>query len=431
MTNPGESTSNLATVSKSLYHLHSNITTSVTEAELLITQNMSITSWLLLTPLSTPWKCAFLVLAIFIAATNFFIIVVFCASRRTRKQMGLFLLNLAIVDLQNGLLSIPFLVFYPRSDLADPEDISAATCVLLVTWPQTLYTVAYHSVCLVTIERFISITKPFLYNKILQHRKAAVVVGFMLWVCDIFISIIPVFNQKLPSDEAHMTLCNNSYKAGVVYIQLFIVTVILLPLVINLVLYMIMYKLAKKHLTSMKKLQVPSSEPNNSSSSNLFSQKPTRLSSSSLILGYFKRVLQSSLKRRQVIKASKAAKTTCVLTIFYISSWLPFILLVQVYSLCKADYCMTGVSKPALQAALPYAMFLAFLSSAVNPVIYILRNKTVKREIRMLFMCGRSSASQRWSVCSVQGIKQSHSVDFKSGNHLNRFLHSMPHPATV
>lgn len=459
--------------------------------------DISLTPWLLLTPLPVPWKIAYLILAVVIVTTNFVIIFIFCYSRRSRKQMGLFLLNLAVVDLQNGLLSIPFLIFYPRSRLTSPTDITAASCVLLVTWPQILYTVAYQSVFLVTVERFISVSKPFVYNKLLQRKKIGIGIVFGVWTLAIMICLIPTFNYVINKAESKLTLCNGIYKAGVVYLQMFLLTMIVIPFVINLVLYVLMYKVARKHLNSLEKLKVQKSkkevkkhnvqddvikengplpspktrssslkikkskkeeqlisltelEPNshfsrsatlrsssrmkrsqyengktNSSHSSLTAgirssfRSSMKRSSSSPLLGYFRRTVQASFKRRQIMRASKAAKTTCFLSAFYILSWLPFILFVQINSLCTVNYCISGtINTEMLQRGLPYAMFLAFLGSAANPTIYILRNSVIKLEIKNI-VCKRVAVKFQQDPFTSNNTRQNSLVS-KRGSIMSR-----------
>jgi hypothetical protein len=201
-----------------------------------------------------------------------------------------------------------------------------------------------------------------------------------------------------------------------------------------------MYRVAKKHLNTVRQQRAQANKENGIKLKTIKQKKmlgdgdkPLRYSASTCslkglkrngssngsLLGHFKRSLQASFKRRQIVRASKAAKTTCLLSAFYIISWLPFILLIQINSLCTVNFCRESYNGKVLQTALPYAMFLAFLGSAVNPIIYILRNSVVKQEMKNI-VCRNFAKLESSTLSSTIQRKSSTLSVHTTGNNIKK-----------
>ena len=398
------------------------------------------TTWTLLTKTPLPMQVLLLLLAVAIVVTNSVIIVFYFRSAQVRSHMSVFLLSLAVVDLQNGLLSLPILVFFPRSTLG-VTSLSQGVCLFLVTWPQVLYTVAYHSVCLVTLERVLAVVNPFKFGRRHAQHQCRIATVFAVWTLATFLSFLPALPQHIlsGSSQDRLVLCDGHYNASAIYLQLYFFCLVLTPLLFLLILYVVMYRVARHHARRLetnipmhgkkdveqqteKEVAQPEvtrrravslqlkSEPTrpkfNKSQSvvevvreghvmvsvangndDVVNDAPRRLSRSDPLLTNSSAV--RSLKqrfglfyrRRTIARHSRAAKTTTLLSAFYVISWLPLMLLVQVSGICRVRTCPDVITRSSLQSVVPFAMFLAFLSSAINPLIYILRTDALKREV--------------------------------------------------
>ena len=306
------------------------------------------------------FKTACFVLAGVISLLNGCVITAYVLSRRVRKSMSLFVLNLAVVDFQNGCVSLPLLLLYPRTELQVAPPGGVHLCVLLLVFPQILFIVAYQSVLVVTIERFICVAKPYTYRKLLRKWRCLLAI-FILWLFAVFYSLMPTFSYNRITAKGSVYMCNGVYQQGVVYLHVFLYGFLATPIVLIVVLYALMYRIARKHTKSIAKLQ-----------------------SSCALIG------EVGKKQRQISRTSKAAKTAGLLSAFYLICWLPFLILLQVSELCKLGYCSSTITTESLQKATPPTIFLAFLGCALNPIIYIYRTGSIRTALR--------SVLERWRV---------------------------------
>ena len=327
----------------------------------------------LITLFPTSFKTACFILAGVIATVNGSVIVAYVSSTRVRRTMSLFLLNLTVVDFQNGCVSLPLILLFPRTELEESPTGGVVVCILLVIWPKIFFIVAFQSVLVVTIERFICVVKPYGHSKLLgKQRCIAVIVG--IWGFALCFSLMPILGYNRITLRGSLYMCDGTYQQGVVYLHVFLYGLLALPCALIMVLYFLMYRIARKHTRNIRKLHSNRSE------------------------------------RKQLVQTSKAAKTVGLLSTFHMVCWLPFLVLLQVSELCKLGECPDTVSRENLQKATPPTIFLAFLGCALNPVLYIFRTRNIRTALVQQKLCHslrRESlhygASTRTSVCTEAG----------------------------
>jgi hypothetical protein len=326
--------------------------------------NITATPHYLMAYFPSGFKTACFILAGVIALLNGVVIVAYALSVRVRRTTSLFLLNLAIVDFQNGCVSLPLVLMFPRSDLEESPNGSVLMCVMVIAWPQILFIVAFQSVLVVTVERFICVTKPYTRRKLLQKPRCIAVIS-AIWIFAACFSLMPTLTYNRITSRGSVLMCDGAYQQGVVYLHVFLYGLLATPVVLIVLLYLLMYRVARKHTLNIQKLHNRNEDGNK--------QK----------------------KQRQIIQTSRAAKTVGLLSSFYLVCWLPFLILLQVSELCKLGECPGSVSRESLQRATPVTVFLAFLGCALNPVIYIFRTRAL-----------RHSCWVGLARCNIPGLKQ-------------------------
>ena len=300
------------------------------------------------------------ILAGVIVSLNGIVILAYILARRVRRTMSLFVLNLAIVDFQNGCVSLPLLLVFPRTELVASPAGGDGVCVVLIAWPQILFIVAIQSVLLVTLERFICVAKPYTHRKLLRKWRCFLVL-IVVWLLAVCFSIMPAFAYDRITSKGSLYMCDGLYQQGIVYAHVFLYGLLGTPVILIVILYCLMYRIARKHTKSINKLQ-----------------------STCVLTG------EAKQKQTQIVQTSKAAKTAGLLSAFYLLCWLPFLILLQVSELCKLGHCSASITTENLQRATAPTLFLAFLGCAINPVIYIFRTGSIRASCK--------SAIQRWRL---------------------------------
>jgi len=195
------------------------------------------------------------------------------------------------------------------------------------------YTASVLNLCLMTVDRYIAIAFPFKYLAIMTRKRVASLVSFS-WVLAILTSLIPLLWIKGEQEEVE--------KANMVFYptisMIFVLSsyAILIPVTVHV------YLIAKRHFH--------------------------RINAVNLQLKFNQRNLQISFRSID-ISSSKLLIMAAILFIFCYSAQLW-------QEIC--DLCGNCSSFPDL------TVFLLLLNSAINPLVYALHKRDIKREFKSI-----------------------------------------------
>ena len=264
---------------------------------------------------------------------NVVVLWLFYKHKSLRTISNRFLASLSVADVFVGLVIDP--VWIVIICWIQPRGQKNLIMLTKMLWIQTTAATTLNSCC-VSIDRFTAIRFPFRYQDILTKRRCLAVI-ILVWFISLSLSLPILFFQ--PGKDRK---------------ELFVsitCTMFLAPLLVVSFCYIIIFKVARKQfgrVLAAKKLP--------DSSENI---------------------------RARVTQNFKAIKTVGFVLSACIITWMPSVVLLLVdFYYAKEERCRIRKVKSVV---LPWVQAIAFTSSAINPLIYYLRNSDFRRAFRRTF----------------------------------------------
>jgi hypothetical protein len=250
-----------------------------------------------------------------------------------------FIASLAFADFSVGLLVNPF--WAAKSALFVWQNEHPLTLITAYMSMQTSVTTTF-SLCAVSIDRYIAITRPMHYKQILCRRRCKLIIG-IIWLLSFILPIPrPLVTDPRNVSKVWITGCT---------------VVILLPLLVISYCYYHIVREVKRHISTIA-------------------------STNEWIAG-----LPNATASRK--KNTKAAWTVAIIIGVFLVMWLPSLILTALLASYK-DICYKG----KLTRVWSFTVLVAFMSSAVNPLIYTARNQEYRNAFRSILGIERKKDSR-------------------------------------
>lgn len=275
-------------------------------------------------------------LLFFIVVGNLVVIITMAREKFTQSPSNIFLCSLAVVDLLTGIIALPPGIFARVV-------ISKLTCL---AGYRPLFFVPAFACCgasvftlmAITVDRLIAVSWPLRYSQIMTKGKCKIIIA-STWFLGIGLSIIPVFSGL---DTPNKWVCGNiEYEPGAIVVHSFIVASITPTLsAVLLLAYARIFMIAQRHVKDVAMRR----------RTGMDEEKVRSLESKSLM---------------------KATVTAVLVVLLFIICWLPQSAKLVLDSLLEPSEEVQFIYQTAVE-------FLAYFNSAVNPIIYALRNRKYK-----------------------------------------------------
>lgn len=308
--------------------------------------------------------CWFGSISVTIAILNAGICVLFWTQRRLRSKSNLFFVNLAVADILVGFVAIPWKIFHFVVSPAPPWHAPLVTVVD--------YTVSssFLSICALTYDRYQAILYPLNYPSKMAGKN--------IWKVLVLVWSLPGLNfLRL----IWMLSLRISYKHFDGAFSAFLFSVMLLATAGIVFAYVRIFRAAK-------------------------------------VQGQNARKLNKFAKRNQRVKFTKAIRSCLGVTICFTCCWLPR----GSFLIARICQCKTQSFEYDL-----VTFGLMSLSPVLNPIIYSIYNRDVRRTLKMLWnRCQRNSRldkegfrSSRASSLRTFTIASSRETGIEMSNHIN------------
>ena len=298
--------------------------------------------------------------------------------RRLRTITNYFIISLAVSDLLIAALSMPFRIHHTLNSLC--FDLGITICEFWVFVDLLCSCASITNLSLISVDRFLALTFPLNYRSLMTKRRGVAAIAFV-WGYSGLIASLSFMNW---SENAQTTAVIECLKSDKYYYTFAITAGFFLPLIILVINYSLVFKVA---FTQAKKLQLLKSaamEPAN------FSENDANLESRTGVVG-MGRIERKT--RRSILRELKATKTLAIVIGTFIVCWLPFFIIMFVVQFCAQ--CLGNIHPTARQfVAIVFAYVLPLLNSAVNPIIYSSFNSNFRSAFKDIFL--RVCAIRRW-----------------------------------
>lgn len=277
----------------------------------------------------------FLIITVTIVG-NVVVLIAVILNKKLRTVSNMFILSLSLTDLFVGtVVMIPAAI----NEIFGEWIMHHAFCSIWVSFDVMLTSASVLNVCLISIDRYVSIMTPLRYKTIITHRRALYML-LAAWGIAIFSSFVPIenglHNPSLLTLE-NLTLVSERPKCIFVvslpYAFAASTITILIPIVIALVLYYRVSKEAKRQALFVGTLMV----------------------TTNVLLG--KNMTSKTIREPFT---HKATVTLGIIVVAYVLTWAPFFVTNITEAICK---CVPGKLFISF-------VWLGYCNSLINPIIY-------------------------------------------------------------
>lgn len=170
---------------------------------------------------------------------NVLVLMAVFVNSHLRSTTNYFIVNLAIADVLLGTLVLPFSA---SIEIVDYWAFGQTFCDIWAATDVLCCTASILSLCVISIDRYIGVTKPLQHSSIMTEKRAVyIIVG--VWVMSVIISVAPLIGWKDPPDP-NPYVCTVTQQIG--YVIFSVAGSFYIPLLIILIVYFRIYKEAEK-----------------------------------------------------------------------------------------------------------------------------------------------------------------------------------------
>ncbi len=263
---------------------------------------------------------------------NLLVLLAVFVNSHLRSTTNYFIVNLAIADLLLGTCVLPFSA---SLEIFNVWAFGPIFCDIWAAVDVLCCTASIMSLCVISIDRYIGVTRPLQHSSILTQKRALYII-ILVWVLATAISIAPLLGWKEPT-SSDSTVCEVTKQIG--YVLFSVAGSFYIPLIIILVVYFRVYREALNQsrflATGIKKAKTdehcevtlrihtgrpttnnqPPKNPNYQSSSSSEHSEGSKKNNAKLTLAG---------KVAKFKREKKAAKTLGIVVGVFIICWFPF-----------------------------------------------------------------------------------------------------------
>ncbi|XP_068460249.1 5-hydroxytryptamine receptor 2B [Clinocottus analis] len=348
---------------------------------------------------------------------NILVILAVSLERKLQNATNYFLMSLAVADLLVGLLVMPIAlvtVLYD-SDWPLPEPL----CPIWLFLDVLFSTASIMHLCAISLDRYIAIKKPIQHSQYKSRAKAMVKIA-LVWLISICIAIpIPIKglkNSHLPNNITFNSnhtcmLKTDTFQEFIMFGSL---AAFFIPLTIMMVIYLLTVQVLRKKVYLLRsKVTQRLSSPTVSTVfqreqtvtplqaeqvHNLDSRLPRMQEQTYADATHsptrdeisFRRMSTMGKKSMQTLSnEQRASKVLGIVFLLFVVMWCPFFITNITSVLC------TSCDVHVIARLMEIFVWVGYLSSGINPLVYTLFNQTFRRAFTRYMTCNyKSSAGQ-------------------------------------
>nr|XP_033804667.1 5-hydroxytryptamine receptor 2A [Geotrypetes seraphini] len=307
-------------------------------------------------------------------AGNILVILAVLLEKKLQNATNYFLMSLAIADILLGFLVMPVSMLNILYDYEWP--LHRKLCPVWIYLDVLFSTASIMHLCAISLDRYIAIRNPIHHSRFNSRTKAFTKI-VAVWTISVGISMpVPVFGLQ---DDSKVFNQENCYLSDENFILVGSFVAFFIPLIIMVVTYFLTIRSLQKEATlcfhnlgAKSKLALFSFLPQ----STLSAEKLFQRSLQKELAPYGRRTMQS------ISNEQKASKVLGIVFFLFVVMWCPFFITNVMAVICK-ESCNEHIMEELLKVF----VWIGYLSSAVNPLVYTLFNKTYRSAFSRYIQC--------------------------------------------
>lgn len=329
---------------------------------------------------------------------NILVILAVSLEKKLQNATNYFLMSLAVADMLLGVLVMPVSMVTILYDYNWP--LPSVLCPIWIYLDVLFSTASIMHLCAISLDRYMAIRSPLHFN---SHTKARVKIT-AVWTISIGISMpIPVLGLRDHSKvfkDGSCLLTDHGFVLVGSFVAFFV------PLTIMVVTYFLTIRALQNEATLCLDQLVPrpkwssgftlsfSPQASSISSEKLFRRSITRETRSNSVSMFGRRSMQT------ITNEQKASKVLGVVFFLFVVMWCPFFVTNVLVVVCDEEMCDPGIMADLLNVF----VWVGYLSSAVNPLVYTLFNQTYRAAFQRYLRCRYRSQNKPLQLILVNTI---------------------------
>ena len=278
----------------------------------------------------------------FILAGNLLVVLAVIKFRKLRTSLNMFVASLAVSDMLVAFPTIPlYVIYYVKGDVLRNFKYLCLTRYAFVVASMSGSII---SLTFVSFDRYVAVLHPMHYPSIMTKRRVQLML-FGIWSYCVTFSVMPyagvnIWQQNVPCE--YFRILPKWYTFFTVPF------VMAVCLILSVGMYLVVFRVAKKHQERMRLVNVNSARKRKS-------------------------------KRRQVEKDTRTAKVMAFVLLLFVVFWFPFL----ASSLLK----YLPFSQDIFEIIKTFAVTIAMTNSMCNPMVYCYLRRGFRKAFKALLCC--------------------------------------------
>lgn len=287
-------------------------------------------------------------------------------SKRLRTVTYYFLVSLAIADLLLGITVLPWSAIYT---ISSEWPFSTVFCNIYISCDVMFCTASILHLLVISLERYFAITRPYAYQRKMNHRKATTII-IVVWVVSLGVSFLPLHLGWNTADGSVQNY-NDPTQCILVWNKPYAlfdgVLLFFLPLILMVFVYVRIVSIAYKQAKSIQKLMVKPAPSVRTTSPNgdMTDQEKQE---------------NTNNNHKNVVDEHKAVKIIAVVMGSFVVCWVPYFTMFTFGPLCNWNIS---------DLLYNIVLWLGYINSLINPLVYALMNREFRRAFKTILSCAR------------------------------------------
>ncbi|XP_014013948.1 5-hydroxytryptamine receptor 7-like [Salmo salar] len=328
------------------------------------------------------------VLTLLTICGNLLVVISVCFVKKLKQPSNYLIVSLAVADLSIAVAVMPFVSI---TDLIGGQWIFGQVfCNVFIAMDVMCCTASIMTLCVISIDRYLGITKPLTYP-VRQSGRCMAKIVLSVWLLSASITLPPLFGwaQNVNDDKVCLISQDVGYTIYSTAVAFYI------PMSVMLMMYYNIYRAAKVSAAKHTIQGFPKVEDECNSvdcvAAALKLQKEVEECAS------FSRLLKNDRKNISIFKREqKAAATLGIVVGAFSVCWLPFFLL----STARPFICEPECSCVPLWVE-RFLLWLGYANSLINPFIYAFFNRDLRTTYRNILLCRYRNINRKLSAASM------------------------------
>ncbi|XP_043913400.1 5-hydroxytryptamine receptor 2C [Protopterus annectens] len=344
-----------------------------------------------------------LVIIVLTIGGNILVIMAVSLEKKLQNATNFFLMSLAVADMLVGILVMPVSLITILYDYVWP--LPSKLCPIWIYLDVLFSTASIMHLCAISLDRYVAIRNPIEHSRFNSRTKAIMKIA-AVWTISIGISMpIPVIGFQ---DESKVFMNGSCVLNEEHFVLVGSFVAFFIPLIIMVFTYCLTIQVLQRQATVFKYEELPK---HRRSSLNCL-KKDNNVENVSIIQNNEGAVHQNSPSNKEaalfrkgtmqsINNERRASKVLGIVFFLFLIMWCPFFITNIMSVLCKGS-----CNEELLAELLNVFVWVGYVSSGINPLVYTLFNKTYRRAFSKYIRCQYSSTTKN----CIQRQNHAHNV---------------------